>query len=78
MLNCVKSIEQDDKGENQVAEMQMKAGKYQMDERGEEGVTGKAWKFWQQKSTLLPRTTATKTVPDQEKGAKEHSKKDAE
>ena len=45
-------------GEEEDDEMCLKAGKYQMDGKGEEEMTGKAWNYQRQKSPLMPRTPA--------------------
>ena len=45
-------------GEKKGDEMYLKAGKYQMDGKVEEQMTGKAWNYRRQKSPLMPRTPA--------------------
>ena len=45
-------------GEEKDVKMHKKAGKYKMDGKVDQNLTGKAWNYWRQKSPLMPRTPA--------------------
>ena len=45
-------------GEEKDTKMHKKAGKYEMDGKVDENLTGKAWNYWRQKSPMMPRAPA--------------------